>query len=349
MKLFLDVDNTILEHSGFYSIETESRVHSTIGKYPIDNAKAIQTMYESSICRNPDIVRSLLQLDNVYILTKYPTIEYEIHKQKRVAEILGLSRKQLLNLTDRYGNKKYIYLKYDESKVSVVKDVFNLENLSNCYLVDDFSYNLIEWENNNGISIKYYNEYNSYTHPTSGLSISNFRIFDFFLNNYHLEDLMIMSSNKYKLNMFTKALEKYVSIHKIDLLEEVYNDLKDKLGHVNIKTNNKYNINNFLIEYYHFQENINESYWFNNLESKINRNYGFNIIQSCFDIDLNKLHLFHNTNNLTLKITNGTKKESSNIYDIYLTLDESSFVDDIDKAFAVIIDNLLSIIIKERF
>ena len=41
MKYFIDVDNTILEHSGFYSIETEGRIHSSIGKFPSENENAI--------------------------------------------------------------------------------------------------------------------------------------------------------------------------------------------------------------------------------------------------------------------------------------------------------------------
>ncbi|MGL4382636.1 MAG: hypothetical protein ACRCTA_02855, partial [Bacilli bacterium] len=100
MKLFIDVDNTILEHSNFYSIETESRVHSTIGSYPQENSIGIETMYETAICRNPDIVRALFALDNVYILTKYQTIEYELHKQKKVAQLLNISVKQLQEAVD---------------------------------------------------------------------------------------------------------------------------------------------------------------------------------------------------------------------------------------------------------
>lgn len=348
MKIFLDVDNTILEHSGFYSIETESRVHSVIGKYPLENATAIRVMYESAICRNPDIVRKLLQLDFVYILTKYPTIEYETHKQERVAHIMGITREELLELKDSQGHKKYIYLKGSESKVEVVKQEFGLDHLKECYLVDDYSFNLIEWENAQGIAIKYYNEYNSAKHPTSGFSISNFKAFDFFLNNYELKDLLVSSTNKFKLNMFTTALAQKMPITKIDILQQVYLDLKNTLHLDSLTSNTKYNMNNFLIEYYHFQDNINPNYWPDHFHNLIKEKEGFKVVQSCFDVDLKKLKIFDHEQNLTIKIVSDKTKESSVIFDLYLTLDESAFVEDIETNFHVLIDQLLSILFKKN-
>lgn len=347
MKIFLDVDNTILEHSGFYSIETESRVHSSIGKYPLDNATAIKTMYESSICRNPDIVRNLIKLDFVYFLTKYPTIEYESFKQERVASILGITRDQLLNLKDNQGRKKYIFLKGEDSKVNVVKKIFNLECLKGCYLVDDYSANLIEWENANGIAIKYYNEYNSPNHPTSGFSISNFKVFDFFLESHELKNVLINSKNKYQLDLVTNSLESHIMIQSIDILYKVYEDLKLKLKLDSLTVNQKYDINNFLIEYFNFQDNINPNYWHDIFKDIIDQNNNFKVIQACFDVDIKKLNIIEQDHSLTIKILSENNKEKGVIYDLYLTLDDGAFVKEIKYNFDNLINQLLIILFKQ--
>ena len=65
MKLFIDVDNTIIEHYGFYSITTESRVHKSIGKFPMQNMEAIKYMYKTSVCRDPERIKKLF--DNEFL------------------------------------------------------------------------------------------------------------------------------------------------------------------------------------------------------------------------------------------------------------------------------------------
>lgn len=42
MKIFIDVDNTVLEHTSSYNARTESRVHKTMGQNPTFNEDAIK-------------------------------------------------------------------------------------------------------------------------------------------------------------------------------------------------------------------------------------------------------------------------------------------------------------------
>ena len=86
MKIFIDVDNTILEHSHFYTKDVENRVHTAIAKNTEINYRAIKSMYDSSIASFPNQIRKLWREDSVYILTKYPNLEYDKYKQIRLAE-----------------------------------------------------------------------------------------------------------------------------------------------------------------------------------------------------------------------------------------------------------------------
>ncbi|MDF9867403.1 hypothetical protein OKW22_000976 [Bacilli bacterium PM5-3] len=347
MKIFIDVDNTILEHSGFYSIETESRIHSSIGKFPHENENAIKTMYESAICRNPDIVKKLLFLDNVYILTKYPAIEYEIHKQLRMAEILEISHEELMNLKDSNGNIKYICIDTNSSKVQTVKEMFDIADLSDCILVDDYSYNLIEWENNGGIAIKYYNEYNSPNHPIKGLSISNFKIFTTLLENKSINDLLVSCEDSYMLNLFVKLLNDKANVEYLDILHQVYLDLISKLKVEKMNINSKYNIRSFLIEYYGLMESLNPNYWSSKIKNEINNNCNLSLICASFDTDLRKLNIFENEDNLALKIIEKKESKTTNIYDVYLTLDENAFLTSIDETLNNLIEILNKFILKD--
>lgn len=337
MKIFIDVDNTILEHSGFYSIETEQRIHSSIGKFPEENEKAIKIMYDSSICRNPDIIKKLFELDNVYILTKYIAIEYEYHKQFRIAQILGISHEDLVNKKDSNGFSKYICLESNESKVNVVKEIFKVDDISEYILIDDYSTNIIEWENNKGIAIKYYNEYNSPNHPIQGLSISNFRIFEPMIIQHNINDLMISSDDIYILNLFTKIFMQKENFFMLDILTEVYNNLKKTINIEKIDLKNKYDVRDFLIEYFYFMKTINEDYWNEIFREKLQCGDKFQLICASFDIDFKKFNVFCNENSASLRIIDSKYKKTSKIYDIYITLGDHAIISNVDKS----IDDLI--------
>lgn len=335
MLIFLDVDNTILEHSGFYSLDTEKRIHSTIGKFPKDNKQAIKLMYSSSICRNPDIIRKLFSLENVYILTKYPAYEYEEYKQEKIANILGIKRQELINLKDKNNINKYICLKQNISKVDMVKDLFDLEDLNNCILVDDYSTNIIEWEHNKGIGIKYYNEYNSPNHPLKGISISNFKIFSHFFSNTKTQNLFISCDDSYILYNYVNQLKNQYDYNYIDIMKEVYHDFLDKIQKDRITINTKYNYFNILKEYYLLQTYIDDNYWANIISKKLDDNR-LDILCASFDLDFTKLKNIDNES-LVIKIIEKTSVTKNNIYDIYITLDHQVFLSDVESDYDRII------------
>ncbi len=331
MKIFIDVDNTIIEHYGFYSYETESRIHRSIGRYPLDNAHAIKTMYETSICNDPEVFRKLMENENVYILTKFPHEEYEYHKQIRIAEILGITREQLLNMKDKDLNPKYICVRQNDSKVKVVQQIFNIKSMRNLILIDDYSENLIEWEYNGGIAIKYYNEYNSPSHPTNGLSISNFKIFEYFLEDKDISCILLSGTNKYKLNLVEELLTNHIENKlKIDNINLIKKDLETHLKVDNFPENHKYRYLNFLKEYYDFRNHVDKCYWNDKLISVIDPNK-FVTISTLFELPestISELSENLNINVLQMNILSVNNKEKpKNIYDVYLTISDSHYVE----------------------
>lgn len=330
MKIFIDVDNTILEHSGFYSLSTEGRIHSTIGKYPLENQQAIFAMYNNSVCRNPDIVKQLFFHDDVYILTKFPAIEYEKHKQIRLAEILGIDVDELRNLRDKNGVPKYINLDVDESKVHTVFELFDIDTLEDCLLVDDYSANLIEWQNYGGIAIKYYNEYNSAQHPTRGLSISNFNFFKPFLTNKSYKNFMMVCNDSFILDYFSEFLTVPNQLKTINVLNLVIADLKKKFQIEEVNLSQKYDVKNFIVEYYRFVDNYDPKYWQNFFIKEIGRDVENVLISSSFDIDLRKITTADHS--LGMKIIDLNKVPSAYIFDIYLTLDGEKMIRNVKEA-----------------
>lgn len=340
MKLFIDIDNTILEHSGFYSPETEQRIHSSIGKFPEENADAIKLMYDSSICRNPDMVKKLFDLENVYFLTKYLAVEYEHHKQVKMASVLGVSHDELMARKDKDDIPKYISLSGHESKVDVVKDIFKVEDISDFYLLDDYSANIIDWENNGGVAIKYYNEYNSPTHPLQGVAISNLEVFEPFIEKRNIKNLMVSCDDIYILNLFTKIFIENDHYYSLDILKEVYNDLLNTFSIDKIDLKNKYDVRNFLIEYFIFKNNINEKYW-DNLLSKLIKDKNEKVLMGAsFEIEFKKFKSFRHDESISLKIVDHKYKKNKRIYDVYLTLGAPSLIENVDKN----INNLISIL-----
>ncbi len=337
MKIFIDVDNTIIEHSGFYSYETEGRIHRSIGKYPYDNQEAIKSMYETSICHDPELFRRLMKNDNVYILTKYPHPQYEYYKQIRIAEILGLEQEELLNLSDSDGNTKYICVPDHDSKVRMVKDIFKLDSIEECILIDDYSQNLIEWEENGGISLKYYNEYNSPYHPTNGLAISNFKIFEYYLQLSEINTVYLVGSSRYKLNLVTEHLSGHITNKQvIDQVKMVRNDLESHLKIENFPENHKYSYFNFLLEYFNFRNHLDSSYWIKQCEMQVDFNK-FTTISSMFELpsaEITALEKKINQNILRVNILSSDKrKKPTNVYDIYMTITDKHYVDDAEDLF----------------
>lgn len=351
MKFFIDVDNTIIEHSGFYSYETESRIHRSIGKYPEDNRAAISAMYQTSVCHDPEMFRRLMQSDEVYILTKYPHQEYELHKQIRVAEILGISSEELLDLKDSAGNPKYICVKQEGSKVADVKKIFGVDNINDYILIDDYSENLIEWEQFGGIAIKYYNEYNSPNHPTNGLSISNFRIFEYFLDEKIISSILLNGTNRHKLNLVDDLLTKNLKEkNKIDNIKLIKEDLEHHLKIEHFPENHKYSYLDFLLEYYNFRNHLDKYYWINKIKEKMNPDK-FTTINTLFELpstSVDDLSKELNINILKVAVLSMDKtKRPKNMYDVYMTISDSYYVESANDS-SIRVSNILSNLIRHH-
>lgn len=253
MKIFIDVDNTVLEHTSSYNARTESRVHKTMGQNPTFNEDAIKNMYYSAIVTDPNNFKKLFFRDNVYILTKSSNDTYEKYKQLKMANVLGITVEELVNLTDKHGHPKYMYVSFTEDKSEYIKNIFGKNDLNGCVLIDDYSENLALWEEEGGIGIKFYNEYNSPVHPMGGLVISNFKLFAY-KPQTNLSSIMFVDSLVAN-EIQTMEIANINIIPIIDLVNyEVMKtfDLEDKQFETQKNKHSR-----FLSEYYQFLERFN--------------------------------------------------------------------------------------------
>lgn len=350
MKIFIDVDNTMIEHSSFYTTKTESRIHASIGSYPIDNKEAIKAMYKTSVCRDPEVLRALFVQENVYILTKYQELEYEKYKRKRVAGLLKITETQLKQMTDKNGIPKYISLQNKESKVDIVKKYFQVDNLKDLVLVDDYSQNIIEWENANGIGIKYYNEYNSPNHPLNGISISNFKLFEFYINKKELTNLILVSKNRYKMNLFQQSLfQNDQKVIMVDALKIVFEDLKNKLQVALKNESHHHHYVEFVIDYYNFMDHINPSYWCDMFTQYVKDKKQLFLLTE-FEPNFNNLlnnDVINNDNTLKVNTISAKYNHPDHIYDVYLTVNDQKTLRDINNIYEELTNNLAALINKK--
>ncbi len=315
MKIFIDVDNTVLEHTSSYNARTESRVHKTMGQNPTFNEDAIKNMYYSAIVTDPKNFKKLFFRDNVYILTKSSNDTYEKYKQQKMASVLGLTVEELIALTDSNGHPKYMYVSFEEDKSAYIKNMFNIEDLHGCVLIDDYSENLALWEEDGGIGIKFYNEYNSPIHPMGGLVISNFKLFSFspgkVTNSMMFVDSLVANEIR---NMGLKDL------NIIPIIELVNNEVIKTFDLEKKQFDTQKNKHSqFLSEYYQFLERFN----FHKVDSYIKDLIvpgKINVIENPFpynkslykrDLDIKE--------NLVIEY-NATKNPRENAADVYVTM-----------------------------
>ncbi len=249
MKIFIDVDNTILEHTTFYNSKTEGRLHKIFNLDPITHETAIQRMYEGSVCSDVKNLKTLFYLDNVYILTKTSNDIYEKYKRIRLAKLLEISVEEMLSITDKEGRPKYVTVDGHIPKSQFLKNLFNLESIEDCILIDDYSQNIIEWEEDGGIGIKFNNQYNTSYHPCGGLIVSNFKLFIYMIEGNTFDNLIIEPRIAY---YFKKT---YPNANIVDYLEFMKHFIKDsfKLDKL-LKENTKSPFSDFMANCYNFME-----------------------------------------------------------------------------------------------
>ncbi len=266
MKIFLDVDNTILEHTNFYSEKTEGRIHKIFNTDPTSNEEAIRRMYEGSVCSDVDNLKKLLKRDDFYILTKTSNDTYEKYKRIRMAQLFNISVDELLSMKDKDGKPKYITVNQEATKADYLMECFAIDSIKDFILVDDYSQNIIEWEEEGGIGIKFHNEYNSCSHPNGGLVISNFKIFTYFSNKKDFTNIVIDSTLRDIFNIY------YPNANYIDFFEIIKNDIIKRFSiEEGIYENTKNSFTDFLTEYYSFVEKHNFDEIMNIMEKQFSK------------------------------------------------------------------------------
>lgn len=254
MKIFIDVDNTILEHTTFYNSKTEGRLHKIFNLDPVAHETSIQRMYEGSVCSDVQNFKKIFYLDNVYILTKTSNDIYEKHKRIRLAKLLGIEVEEMMAYKDANGHPKYITVDEHTPKSEFIMNLLDIDNISDCILVDDYSKNIIEWEEDGGIGIKFNNQYNTNYHPCGGVIISNFKLFTYMIEGNTFDHLIIEPKIAY---YFKKT---YPNANYINYLTFIKNFVKDTFKiKEHLKENTKSPITDFMANCYSFIELYNSS------------------------------------------------------------------------------------------
>lgn len=272
-------------------------------------------MYYSAIVTDPNNFKKLFFRDNVYILTKSSNDTYEKYKQLKMANVLGLTVEELTSLTDSKGHPKYMYVSFEQDKSEYIKNEFQINDLHSCVLIDDYSENLALWEEEGGIGIKFYNEYNSPIHPMGGLVISNFKLFSFKPNINPNSMMFVDSLVANELRMLTVKDMNIIPI--IDLINsEVIKTFELEEKQFDTQKNKH---SQFLSEYYIFLERFNFYKIKNYIQSKIKPGK-INVIENPFKYNksLYKKEL-EIKENLVIEY-NATKNLRDNAADVYVTM-----------------------------
>ncbi len=312
MKIFIDVDNTILEHTTFYNSKTEGRLHKIFNLDPEAHETSIKRMYEGSVCSDVENFKNIFYLDNVYILTKTSNAIYEKHKRARLAKLLGIEVEELLDFRDQNNRPKYITVDAHTPKSEFLMNLFEIDNISDCILVDDYSQNIIQWEEDGGIGIKFNNQYNTNYHPCGGITVSNFKLFTYMIEGNTFNNLIIEPKIAY---YFKRS---YPDANYIDYLVFIKNFVKDTFKlETHLKENTKSPYTDFMSNCYNFIELYNSDI--------LKDYYNSQFLASKLTIIINPFeytHVFENlfNGNNTLTIAYSTSEEDTRLRDITISI-----------------------------
>ncbi len=132
LKLFLDLDGTLAKFNSkknaLKRFDNEKGFFSSLKPY-----KNIEVINELATCGNIE----------VYVISATP------NKQADKDKLIWI--KTYLN---QIKQENICFCRLNENKAKVIKDKLNIEIDKECILLDDYTKNLIEWKNLNGIGIK---------------------------------------------------------------------------------------------------------------------------------------------------------------------------------------------------
>lgn len=129
MKLFLDLDGTLARFNvpnALARFETEEGFFFKLKPY-----------------KNIEVINKLAETGNVYIISASPNVNADNDKMQWV-------QKYIPNVP--FDN--IIICRCGENKATKIRSVLDLEMINDCILLDDYTKNLIEWEQSGGIGIK---------------------------------------------------------------------------------------------------------------------------------------------------------------------------------------------------
>jgi 5'(3')-deoxyribonucleotidase len=132
LKLFLDLDGTLAKFNSkknaLKRFDNEKGFFSSLKPY-----KNIEVINELATCGNVE----------VYVISATPNEQADQDKMIWIKTYL----KQI-------KQENICFCRLNENKAKVIKDKLNIEIDKECILLDDYTKNLIEWKNLNGIGIK---------------------------------------------------------------------------------------------------------------------------------------------------------------------------------------------------
>lgn len=131
-KLFLDMDGTIAMFNS---------KRNALKRF--DNEKGFFQTLKPFV--NINVINEMIKKGNVeiYVISASPNGQADIDKMVWLNTYLpNLSQTNIC------------FCRLGQNKAKVIKDKLNIDIDNNCYLLDDYTKNLIEWNNSNGIGIK---------------------------------------------------------------------------------------------------------------------------------------------------------------------------------------------------
>ena len=132
LKLFLDLDGTLAKFNSkknaLKRFDNEKGFFSSLKPY-----KNIEVINELATCGNVE----------VYVISATPNEQADQDKMIWIKTYL----KQI-------KQENICFCRLNENKAKVIKNKLNIEIDKECILLDDYTKNLIEWKNLNGIGIK---------------------------------------------------------------------------------------------------------------------------------------------------------------------------------------------------
>ena len=128
-RVFLDLDGTLARFN----------VRNALQRFDKEKGFFAKLLAYKSI----EVVNELAKKGNIYIISASPNEQADIDKMIWINKYLSNIPKENITLC-RLG----------QNKAEIIEHKYSIKIDTNCYLLDDYTKNLIEWEATGGIGIK---------------------------------------------------------------------------------------------------------------------------------------------------------------------------------------------------